>query len=175
VFWESPSRRILREIAVEVREAARQVVLTCASCERRGLDLLDALEASLARGGSRVLVAHPDQTARDRIAAHLTSLGYRVETVGDGLDAMRRIAANDIGLLVVALDLPGVDGAALASLADRPGFPVLVLAGDRDDPRLTTLQDFAVGDLEVMADPTDLEGIGRFVVERMPFPERRDA
>ncbi len=175
MFWESPSRRILRETAVEVREAARQVVQTCVSCERRGHDLLDALEASLARGGSRILLAHPDAAFRERLAAHLTAQGYRVVTIADGWAAAQRIAANDIGLLIVALDLPQVGGAALASLADRPGFPVLVLAGDGKDTRLATLRSFAVGDLEVMAGPPDMDRIGRFVVDRMTPSERRDA
>src|SRR5580704_6169026 len=58
----------------------------------------------------RIIVVDDDATLADVVGRYLTRDGHQVECVGDGYEALRRIAAQPPDLVVLDLMLPGIDG-----------------------------------------------------------------
>jgi signal transduction histidine kinase/CheY-like chemotaxis protein/streptogramin lyase len=70
---------------------------------------------AMAQGeGGHALLVEDDPTVREVIAGLVEALGYRVTAVEHGLAALAELAAGDIDLLLLDLDLPGIDGLELA-------------------------------------------------------------
>lgn len=86
----------------------------------------------------------------------LTTRGWRVIQASDGDDALARTEGMDLGLVVTDYNMPGMDGATLATrLIERdPNLPVLVISGQPrvdnwvEGPRSSFLaKPFAIKDL----------------------------
>ena len=79
----------------------------------------------------RVLVVDDDPLARSAEVALLVHLGCEVEACVDGRAALERLAGDLPDLLVLDVDMPGVDGfEVLAWLRQRhPDLPVLLVTG----------------------------------------------
>ncbi|MGI5170636.1 SpoIIE family protein phosphatase [Spirillospora sp. CA-253888] len=98
---------------------------------REGTDpSVDALAASgLA---ARVLVADDNADMREYLARLLSSAGYEVRTVEDGLQALEAVRGDSPDLVVSDVMMPGLDGLALVSaLRTDPrtaSVPVLLLS-----------------------------------------------
>ena len=57
-----------------------------------------------------VLVADDNPLNRDLLARRLAAQGYRVETANDGLAALARLERGGVGLLLLDIMMPGIDG-----------------------------------------------------------------
>lgn len=84
---------------------------------------------SVAPGGGRVLVVEDEQALADALAEGLRQDGFRVETLGDGLQALDLLLSARFDVLVVDLMLPGLGGLDLCARLRAAGIdtPVLVL------------------------------------------------
>lgn len=83
-------------------------------------------------GTKMLLVADADRGSRARCGRELRSLGYRVETARDGLEAVRK--AQDLAPDLVILDvfLPVMDGLEATGriLEERHDVPVILYTED---------------------------------------------
>jgi DNA-binding response OmpR family regulator len=80
-----------------------------------------------------ILVVDDDSHMREAIRLTLEDEGFEVETASDGKQALRRARARPPALVVLDLQLPAVDGAAVAVqleavLGDLP--PILLITAD---------------------------------------------
>jgi CheY-like chemotaxis protein len=79
-----------------------------------------------------VLVVEDDEAIRQTVADVLEDVGYSVDAVGDGAQAIQQIERQRPDLIVLDLHMPGMDGwEFLAVKANRSGLadvPVLVLS-----------------------------------------------
>lgn len=106
-----------------------------------------------------VLLALPPTAASASVLRSLRSDGVSVSPVGDGIGVLDAIRARDPALIVLDVELPGSDQAAVLAAVqnEAPGTPVIVvtprerragllhqLRGDRDD---YVLRPFAVDEL----------------------------
>ncbi len=88
---------------------------------------------------SHVLVVEDDLHIRDLIALHLGLEGLECTLMGDGREALDRLAGTPFDLVVLDLMLPGVDGLTLCKAMRRTGAnigtPVLMLTarGEESD------------------------------------------
>lgn len=88
---------------------------------------------------AHVLVVEDDPHIRDLIALHLGLEGLEHSAVGDGREALTRLAAAPVDLVVLDLMLPGVDGMTICKALRRSGpnvhTPVLMLTarGEESD------------------------------------------
>jgi DNA-binding response OmpR family regulator len=83
-----------------------------------------------------VLVVDDDEATRSAERAVLTESGFRVIEARDGAEAMRQIQADPPALIVLDIQMPGVDGPSFARelrMALRH-VPLVVLTGV-DDPK----------------------------------------
>lgn len=80
---------------------------------------------------AHVLVVEDDPHIRELVALHLGLEGLDTTLVGDGRDALARLAATRCDLVVLDLMLPGVDGLTICKAMRRAGpntdTPVLML------------------------------------------------
>jgi DNA-binding response OmpR family regulator len=58
----------------------------------------------------KILVVDDDRELRELIGFVLSSAGYQIVEVGDGLEALRRHAAEKPDLVILDVNLPGIDG-----------------------------------------------------------------
>jgi two-component system alkaline phosphatase synthesis response regulator PhoP len=97
----------------------------------------------------RALVVEDDPDIVELIDHYLQGEGFRVEALGDGREALERLHADGYTLVILDLQLPGMDGLsvcrALRSDPRTRGLPVIMLTARGDEA------DRVVG-LEVGAD-----------------------
>jgi DNA-binding response OmpR family regulator len=85
----------------------------------------------------RVLVVEDDPDIVELLVHYLSGDGWAVDTAGDGRVALDRIRAADYQLLVLDLQLPGMDGLALCAEVRRDkrtrDVPVVMLTARGDE------------------------------------------
>ncbi len=88
----------------------------------------------LHRNGARVLVAEDDATNREVARELLEGIGFAVDAVADGERAVEKYAANDYDLVLMDVQMPGMDGLAATRAirlrGDRPRIPVLAMTAN---------------------------------------------
>jgi len=107
----------------------------------------------------KILVADDDEIARDVITALLSREGYPVVSARDGLDAIRILRIEDIGLVITDLRMPGADGIEVLRQAVRnnPDTAVVILTayGTLD----TTLEAIKEGVYDYLTKPFKVQEI----------------
>ncbi|MEO6434339.1 MAG: response regulator [Tepidisphaeraceae bacterium] len=85
----------------------------------------------LASGGPHLLLADDSPIERLALAHYLRSRGYKVDEVGDGQGALDFLQQRPVDLLLLDLQMPGVDGFDVLNYIDqhRRALPVIVLSG----------------------------------------------
>jgi len=81
-------------------------------------------------GDIRLLLVEDEPTQRLALHRRLTQAGYRVETAQNGQEALERILANDIQILITDWEMPGMDGVTLchrARTASLDGYLYILL------------------------------------------------
>ncbi len=86
------------------------------------------VEAPLPHRELDLLLVEDDPTVADVIAGLLRARGHRVQHVAHGLAALAEVAVQRFDLALLDLDLPGLDGLALARQLRAQGFAAPLLA-----------------------------------------------
>jgi CheY-like chemotaxis protein len=83
---------------------------------------------------STVLFVDDDPTARRVYGMFLTAAGFEVDEATSGLEAVARVEARAHDVVVMDLDMPGLDGWMAMSLirARRPELPIVILSAMQD-------------------------------------------
>ena len=100
----------------------------------------------------RLLIADDDEDLRGIVAWLLRSSGYRVVTARDGCEALEKLAAGDISLVVLDLHMPRLGGLGVLQAMTRDErlrrIPVVVM---------TACPSQAPADAVVLAKPFDAD------------------
>jgi len=93
-----------------------------------------AAATGLGAAGRRLLLVEDDPVVAEVIVGLLAARGHVVVHVPHGLAALAELAAGEFELALLDLDLPGIDGLALARLlrAQGHGLPLLVVTARAD-------------------------------------------
>jgi CheY-like chemotaxis protein/anti-sigma regulatory factor (Ser/Thr protein kinase) len=84
---------------------------------------------------SRILIVDDDRALRLALAGLLRAAGYAVEQAGDGPQALERLRAGGIDLVLLDVMLPGTNGLdVLAQARDLDPFPRVVMMTADDAP-----------------------------------------
>lgn len=80
---------------------------------------------------ARILVAEDEVAVREFIRRVLESRGHEVTVVGDGTDAVVKLARMPFDLLLADVKMPNMDGVELSLKVarDYPDLPVLLMSG----------------------------------------------
>jgi DNA-binding response OmpR family regulator len=87
-------------------------------------------------GGARIVVVDDDPAVLRAVTAVLEADGYRVEGVHDQHEALRAVLEDPPALVVLDVNMPGLDGWELCDILRRQShtrdLPVLFLTGRAD-------------------------------------------
>lgn len=82
----------------------------------------------------KVLVVDDDSGLRELLQEYLSSQGYEVDTVADGLAMEQYLQQHTVNLVILDLMLPGEDGLSLArKLRARGTLPIIMLSARGED------------------------------------------
>lgn len=100
---------------------------------------------------TRVLVVDDEESARLLVRTLLEKRGYSAVEASDGIEALRVIdAADDVGIAVVDLKMPRMDGLELIwELRDTPRWadlPIIVVTGEQDEVLETQIMEEGADD-----------------------------
>ena len=104
----------------------------------------------------RVLLADDDAQVRKTLCRFLERNGCWVDTVGNGVDALRRIEQERYDVVVTDIFMEGMDGVELIlRLATRPGGPkvVAISGGFHSDPDFVLDTADALGAVKTLVKP----------------------
>lgn len=132
----------------------------------------------ITRTSKNILLADDSSFFRKRLGAILAEAGHRVSFAIDGTEVQKSLneAPADIDLIVLDLEMPGIDGFGVLEWMAKQGFggrvPVLVVTGvykpeeimDRLDPRVTSGV--------IMKDFTPEQAV--FHINRILFPQKAE-
>jgi two-component system response regulator HydG len=113
----------------------------------------------------RVLVVEDDPSARALLGGLLTERAYEVSTAAGGREALVRLEAADIDVLLTDLRMPDLDGLALLVEARRlyPELVVILMTGSADVQ--SAVRAMRQGAADYLTKPLDMDEI-TLVVER---------
>ncbi len=95
---------------------------------------------------TRILVVEDDVPLARLLCSWLYTEGYTGDVAHDGEEALRKLLNEDYQLVLLDLNLPGMDGLTLMRKVhvEKPGLPVMVLTGrSRIEDTVTSLNDGA--------------------------------
>jgi signal transduction histidine kinase/DNA-binding response OmpR family regulator/predicted RNA-binding protein with RPS1 domain len=113
-----------------------------------------------------VLVVEDHDVIREPLVRWLSEQGCLAQGAGTATEALRYCQEQDYGLIMVDLDLPGMDGLSLMGQLKEAGTdaPVAVMSSpELIAERMSALQ--ALGTAEIFPKPLDLKEIRRFLVQ----------
>jgi CheY-like chemotaxis protein len=98
----------------------------------------------------KILVVDDDKTTRKLLSLYLKAKGYEVVTAENGLDAMEKLATEDINLVVTDMNMPYMDGIELTKTlrADDSwkNLPIVMVTTEADDDERKKAYDTGVDD-----------------------------
>ncbi|MBA2476614.1 MAG: response regulator transcription factor [Actinobacteria bacterium] len=123
-----------------------------------------------------VLVVEDEASIASFVALYLKNAGYDVSTAATGAEALARVAAGDIALIILDLMLPDIDGIEICRrVRQRSDVPILMLtARDEDVDKIIGLEVGADDYLTKPFNPRELVARVKSVLRRSA-PERRHA
>jgi len=88
---------------------------------------------------THVLLVEDDASLREVVSTVLTAIGCRVDSVGNGLDAMARFPVAPYGLVILDLMLPGLDGFSVCrEIRKTSNVPIIMLTARRETADVVT-------------------------------------
>ena len=82
----------------------------------------------------KILVVDDDPGLRELLQEYLTTQGFAVEAVGDGIAMEQYLQQNMVNLVILDLMMPGEDGLSLArKLRARGNLPIIMLSARGED------------------------------------------
>ncbi len=164
-------------IAVESREgegSTFHVYLPAAAPERH--PACERVASESADDRERILVMDDEAMVRDMLKELLTSIGYEVETTGDGraaIDLYRKAAESrrPYGMVILDLVVPGGLGGEPTMERLRaidPGVRGIILSGYSDDPVIQNYKEH--GFVEALTKPFPLKALREILEKHLQAP-----
>ena len=90
----------------------------------------------MAERKEKILVIEDDEYSRDALAHLLAAEGYDAQSASDGESGMAKAHEMQPDLIVLDLNLPGIDGKQVIQMLRNDGplrdVPILIVTGDED-------------------------------------------
>jgi len=137
------------------------------SLDRLGLAFAPALEITPARRRPMILVADDSADNRDMMQVLLGMKGYDVVVAENGKQAIEVALADIPDLILLDLELPLLDGLAVArNLLQHRHVPIVVVSGH--DPRKYRRLALEAGCTDFLLKPVDFERLDAILESKVP-------
>jgi CheY-like chemotaxis protein len=114
---------------------------------------------------AKVLVVEDCAATAELLARFLRQNGFAVALVGDGRAALEQVRATEPDVVLLDIDLPGIDGWELAEQLQHDHFPkrplIVAITGFGDEEAKRRSEQVGI-DLH-LTKPADLEGLRRLL------------
>jgi len=120
-----------------------------------------------------VLVVDDDDATRVGLAALLTNAGFVVDAAGDGRTALEKLERHDIGVALLDVRLPDIDGLGILEQCvarKRPAKAIVMTGIDTTDAALNALRRQAYDFLPKPIEPSRLVDMVRRALTTAPDP-----
>ena len=122
-----------------------------------------------------VLLVDDDTAFRQVMASELTRLGYQIEAVGTGEEAVRRVAASEPDVILLDMRLPGMSGLDVLKYiqTSAPATAVVMLTGHGSID--TAIESIRIGAFDYVVKPCSLDELNiriQRAVERRSLQQR---
>lgn len=114
-----------------------------------------------------ILVVDDEAIVRESLRDWLTDLGYQVETAEEGEQALKTVAEQDFGVVILDLRLPGKDGIEILkeARAKRPDLKGVIITAY---PSIqTAVQAMKEGAVDYLPKPFALDDLGELIREAL--------
>jgi NADPH-dependent glutamate synthase beta subunit-like oxidoreductase/CheY-like chemotaxis protein/NAD-dependent dihydropyrimidine dehydrogenase PreA subunit len=114
-----------------------------------------------------ILIVDDEAIMRESLRDWLTDLGYEVETAEEGEQALKTVAEQDFGVVILDLRLPGKNGIEILkeARAKRPDLRGVIITAY---PSIqTAVQAMKEGAVDYLPKPFDLDDLGRLIREAL--------
>jgi two-component system chemotaxis response regulator CheY len=86
---------------------------------------------------ARILVVEDSPTILNLLGMVLRQYGYQIHTAGDGLEALSKLAQEEVDLIITDVNMPRMDGFTFISRVraqqNMLNVPIIVLSTERED------------------------------------------
>ena len=110
-----------------------------------------------------VLIVEDETIMRESLRDWLTDGGYQVETADEGEEALKAIAEQDFGVVILDLRLPGKDGVQVLkeARAKRPHLKGIIITAYPSIP--TAVEAIKEGAIDYLPKPLDLNDLEKII------------
>jgi DNA-binding NtrC family response regulator len=106
----------------------------------------------------RILIAEDSETTRLQLQKVLqAALNVRVDTAGNGTEALEALLEHNYSIVVTDLNMPGVSGMELIQELQKRGLPVTVIVTTGHGSIDTAVQAMQFGAFDFLAKPIDVQ------------------
>jgi two-component system, OmpR family, response regulator len=120
---------------------------------------------------TRVLIVDDDRVLRHALSSLLQTAGYKVEQAADGQEALRRLPAAPVDVMLLDVNLPGMNGLEVLTAAralPSPPSVVMMTADDTPQTLVRAIEGQACRYMRKPFAPAQIVGIVKEVVEAAP-------
>ncbi len=127
-------------------------------------------------GNPPILVVDDEKNIRLTLSRALEATGYEVASAVNGEDALAQLEERDFGLMLVDLQMPGMDGMELLRRVrlSRPDIPVIIITAHGSvDIAVDAMRLGAVDFIQKPFSPDEIRELVRTVLDRDRIDEER--
>jgi len=127
-------------------------------------------ERATTKGGERmkpILIVEDEAVMRESLRDWLTESGYQVETAEEGEEALKTIAEQDFGIVILDLRLPGKDGVEILrqAKAQKPQLNGIIITAY---PSIeSAVEAMKIGAVDYLPKPFDLNDLEKLIRETL--------
>ncbi|TLZ65615.1 MAG: response regulator [Methanobacteriota archaeon] len=113
-------------------------------------------------GGACILVVDDDEGVRENLAELFEVVGYSVLTAGNAVEAMEKLSAHEVDLLLTDYRMPGPNGVELIESARRtkPGMRAVLMTAFGDSfTEIDSVRRGAIGYLNKPFEADEITGL----------------
>ena len=107
----------------------------------------------------RVLLVDSERSVLDSYARSLVDAGFEVGEASTGVEALRRVAAENFDVVLIDFSLPEMDGLALLRKLRASNFDVPVILTLSEPDNRTAIQALEGGALQYLVKPIDAQAL----------------
>lgn len=118
----------------------------------------------------RILIVDDEETVRILLFQTLKFFGYEIDTVENGIEAIKRITSKTYDLIITDYRMPKMDGLELTRRIKmiNPSIPVLVVTSD--GPECELLKSGALACIKKPFNISELQKISQDILDGRPPP-----
>jgi CheY-like chemotaxis protein len=150
--WE-PEEMLLRLTLAILRKTMAPSAAALATAAPRVTTLKAVAELGRPKTSSKVLIVDDDRIVLSLVRTTLQNYGMRCETVNNGNDALRLIRQQNPDVVVLDVNMPGLDGYEVLSRIREENLPTLVVLVTARQQEHDVLRGFQLGADDYLVKP----------------------